>query len=165
MGRSATKQRLRRMGVRGLIVLGLSGLLQGPVAAARPDAPRYRAAARVAVLYDAPSLKARKRYIAPRGMPLEVLTMVGAWVKVRDMAGAVLWIERDELVDRHSVVTATTVTVRQQPQDAAPVVFQAGRGVLLEMADAAASSTQAWLRVRHRDAGVGWVRGTEVWGW
>ena len=32
--------------------------------------------AAAAVLYDAPSLSARKLFVAPRGMPLEVLTTV-----------------------------------------------------------------------------------------
>jgi SH3-like domain-containing protein len=138
-------------------------------AAAEPGAgarskPDYRAAARVAVLYDAPSLKARKRFIAPRGMPLEVLATVGAWVKVRDMAGAVLWIERADVAPRHSVVAATALAVRQQAQDTAPVVLQVGRGVLLELAEAPVAQG-AWLRVRHREGASGWVRSTEVWGW
>jgi hypothetical protein len=37
---------------------------------------------------------------------------------------------------------------------------------LLELAEASSSAgANPWVRVRHREGGLGWVRGTEVWGW
>ena len=75
-----------------------------------------------------------------------------------------LWIERTDLGERRSVVTAMPATVRQQPQDAAPVVLQADRGVLLDLDAGTEPGTPGWTRVRHRDGGSGWVRNTEVWG-
>ena len=131
----------------------------GPGAAAE-----FRSVAQPAILYDGPSKQARKLFAAPRGMPLEVISTVGAWVKVRDIGGDVLWIERGDLAERRSIVTATQATVRQQPQDSAAVVLQADRGVLLDLEPAGEASTPGWTRVRHRDGGSGWVRNTEVWG-
>jgi SH3-like domain-containing protein len=116
-----------------------------------------------AVLYDAPSLKARKLFVAPRGMPLEVLSQINQWIKVRDMASDVMWIERGDLGGSQTVVASVlAATVRSAAQDAAPVVFQAERGVLLDVLDA--GSTPGWLRVRHRDGLSGWIRIAEVWG-
>ncbi len=133
-----------------------------PAAAALAE---IRGVAAPAVLYDGPSKQARKLFAAPRGMPLEVISTLGQWVKVRDVAGDVVWIERADLGERRSVVTSALATVRREPQDAAAVVLQADRGVLLELADPAAGESPAgWVRVRHREGGAGFVRVTEVWG-
>lgn len=115
-----------------------------------------------AVLYDGPSAKGRKLFVAPRGMPLEVLSVVNNWVKVRDAAGDVLWIERAELSPQRTLVATTTAQVRASPQDTAAVVFQAERGVLLELTDPAV--TGGWAKVRHRDGSIGFVKAGEVWG-
>lgn len=116
-----------------------------------------------AVLYDGPSVKGRKLFVAPRGMPLEVLSQVNTWIKVRDMAGDVMWIERKDLGGPTTVVASVAAaSVRSAAQDAAAVVFQAERGVMLEVVDA--TSTPGWLRVRHRDGSSGWVKAAEVWG-
>ncbi len=136
--------------------------LLAPAAAALAE---IRGVAAPAVLYDGPSKQARKLFAAPRGMPLEVISILGQWVKVRDVAGDVVWIERADLGERRSVVTAALATVRREPQDAAAVVLQADRGVLLDLADPAAGESPAgWVRVRHRDGASGFVRVTEVWG-
>ena len=134
-------------------------------ASAATTVVEFRGVAAPAVLYDGPSRQASKRFAAPRGMPLEVISTLGQWVKVRDLAGDVLWIERAELGERRSVVAAALATVRREPQDAAAVVLHADRGVLLDLADpAAAESPAGWVRVRHRDGSAGFVRTTEVWG-
>lgn len=131
----------------------------GPVQSAE-----FRSLANAAPLYDGPSKQARKLFAAPRGMPVEVISTLGQWVKVRDMAGDVVWIERTDLAERRAVVASTLATVRQQPQDTAATVLHADRGVLLELAEGG-EAAGGWLRVRHRDGGIGWVRSTEVWGW
>lgn len=126
--------------------------------------PTYRSVtAPAAVLYDGPSAKARKLFVAPRGMPLEVLSTVGQWVKVRDIAGDVVWVERGDVGERRAVQTTAIVYVRQAPQDSAPLVFQADRGVLLDLVEP--DSKNGWLHVRHRDGTAGWVRAAEVWGY
>ena len=143
------------------IAFGLScAVLAWPASAAE-----YRAIAQPAVMYDGPSRQARKLFAAPRGMPVEVISTLGQWVKVRDMSGDVVWVERTELAERRHVVTAAIATVRRDPQDAAPAVLTADRGVLLELVDPAAGESPAgWVRVRHRDGVTGFVRLAEIWG-
>ena len=136
----------------------LAALATGAVA-------QVRAIAAPAAMYDGPSKAARKLYAAPRGMPVEVLSTLGAWVKVRDAAGDVLWVERTDLADRRAVVTTAIAAVRKDPADAAAIVLAADRGVLLDLVDPAAGESPAgWVRVRHRDGVAGFVRSAEVWG-
>jgi SH3-like domain-containing protein len=114
------------------------------------------------VLYDAPSLKARKLYVVSRGYPLEVVVVVEGWSKVRDAAGALSWIESRHLGDRRTVVvTAPRAQVRQAAAQDAPLVFEAERDVVLELLEPARGG---WLRVRHRDGQTGYVSAAQVWG-
>jgi SH3-like domain-containing protein len=115
-----------------------------------------------AIMYDAPSVKGRKVFVAPRGMPVEVVLSYGEWNKVRDASGDLAWVEAKALTSkRHLVVTAASARVRASAEEAAPVVFTADKGVLLEMVDPAVSG---WVKVRHRDGQSGYVRAAEVWG-
>lgn len=115
-----------------------------------------------AVLWDGPSAKGKKLFAAPRGMPLEVLSVVNNWVKVRDAAGDVLWVERAELSAQRTVVVTTNAIVRSSPQDNATIVFQAERGVVLDLSDPAVAN--GWAKVKHRDGSLGFVKAAEVWG-
>lgn len=114
-----------------------------------------------AVLYDAPSAKARKLYIVNRGYPLEVVVQVEGWLKVRDAAGELSWVEAKALDNARNVLLRTAVTVRQKPAADAPVAFEAQRDLLLEVVDGA---TGGWIHVRHRDGTAGYVRAADVWG-
>ena len=115
-----------------------------------------------AIMYDTPSQKGRKLFVAPRGMPVEVVLTYGDWIKVRDAAGDLSWVEARMLVPRRTViVTAATARVRSAAEDAAPVVFTADKGVLLDVVE---PSSAGWLRVRHRDGQAGFVKVAEVWG-
>ena len=115
-----------------------------------------------AVLYDAPSPKGRKVFVAPRGMPVEVVLTYGEWTKVRDMSGDLAWIQSRSLVPRRNVVvSAASARVRASADDAAPVAFTAEKGVLLELVD---PMTTGWAKVRHRDGQSGFVRAAEIWG-
>ena len=40
------------------------------------------------ILYDAPSLKAGKLYVASQDLPVEAVVRVEGWVKVRDSSGS-----------------------------------------------------------------------------
>jgi SH3-like domain-containing protein len=115
-----------------------------------------------AVLYDAPSARSGKLYVVNRGYPLEVIVMVEGWVKVRDAAGALTWIEAKQLTDkqRNVMVRVPVVQVRQKPDDSAPVAFQAQQNVLLEVVEVSGG----WIQVRHRDGGSGYVKTQQVWG-
>ena len=115
-----------------------------------------------AVMYDAPSERGRKVFIAPRGMPVEVILSYGDWAKVRDVSGDLSWVEVRALdARRHVVVNAAGARVRSAADEASPVVFSAERGVLLELAEPISSG---WIKVRHRDGQGGFIRAAEVWG-
>lgn len=115
-----------------------------------------------AVLYDAPSPKGRKMFVAPRGMPVEVVLTYGEWTKVRDARGDLAWVESKLLAPRRSVVvSAASARVRASAEDNAAITFTADKGVLLEMVDPAVAG---WIKVRHRDGLTGYVRAAEVWG-
>jgi SH3-like domain-containing protein len=115
-----------------------------------------------AVLYDAPSRQATPLFVVSRSYPLEVIVNLEAWVKVRDHAGALSWIEKKALGDKRMLlVTAPSTEARQRPEDAAPVVFSAAQNVALELVEIAPNG---WLRVRHGDGASGFVRAAAVWG-
>ncbi|MSQ71031.1 MAG: hypothetical protein EXR27_07040 [Betaproteobacteria bacterium] len=114
------------------------------------------------ILYDAPSLRAKKIFVASRYYPVEIVVSIEGWAKVRDPAGDLSWIERKALSEKRTVVvTAGQAEVRQNPDDTAAVVFQAQKGVALEVAEL---GTTGWIRVKHRDGQSGFVRIRQLWG-
>ncbi|GIZ50770.1 SH3 domain-containing protein [Noviherbaspirillum aridicola] len=141
----------------------LALLAAGLLAAGAAQALEYRSVgAAPAILYDAPSSKGRKVFVAPRGMPVEVVLSYGEWVKIRDAAGSLAWVESRALAARRTVVVgAAGARVRDAASDTAPLVFTAERGVLLDFLDA---TNPGWVRVRHADGQAGFVRAGEVWG-
>jgi SH3-like domain-containing protein len=115
-----------------------------------------------AILYDAPSTKGGKLFVAPRGMPLEVVLSYGEWVKVRDASGDLAWTEAKGLSPKRTlVVRAANTKVRAAADDNAATVFTADKGVLLELAESAGNG---WIRVRHRDGQSGYVKSSDIWG-
>lgn len=122
----------------------------------------FRAVAvNAAVLYDAPSAKAKRLYIVNRGYPVEVVVVVEGWVKVRDANGELTWIENKSLTDRRTVMVKVPLAQVHQSADAtAPLAFQAQENVILELVEVAG----AWLRVRHQDGQTGFIRAAQVWG-
>jgi SH3-like domain-containing protein len=114
------------------------------------------------ILYDAPSTKGEKLFVAPRGMPLEVVLSYGEWVKVRDASGDLSWTEAKGLSAKHNVVVRVAgLKVRASPDDNATPMFIAEKGVLLEVAE---PPTGGWLKIRHRDGMSGFVKPSDVWG-
>lgn len=115
-----------------------------------------------AVLYDAPSRAATPLFVVQRNYPLEVIVNLDAWMKVRDHAGALTWIEKKALGDKRMVlVTGASAEVRVRAEDGAPAAFVAAQNVALELVEAAPNG---WLRVRHADGAAGFVRAAQVWG-
>lgn len=114
------------------------------------------------LMYDAPSVRAKKLFVAGRYYPVEVVINIDAWVKVRDQAGDLTWVEKKALSEKRTVVvTATLADVRQAPSEQAALVFQVQQGVALDLAEPQAAG---WIKVRHADGQVGYVKANQVWG-
>ncbi len=140
-------------------LLLLLGLIGAPLAAAAD----FRSVGEDAVvLYDAPSRAATPMWVVSRDYPLEVIVNLEAWVKVRDHAGALSWVEKRQLSDKRTVlVTLPSVEVRSRPDAQAPLAFVAAQNVALELLGTAPGG---WLRVRHAGGANGYLRATQVWG-
>lgn len=124
----------------------------------------FRSAAEEAVvLYDAPSAQSKKLFVVSQGYPLEVIVVVEGWVKVRDAAGALSWVDARQVSAkvRTVMVRSPAAQVRQAADDNAPVVFQAQQNVVMDLQEVVPGG---WLRVRHRDGVSGFVRISQVWG-
>jgi SH3-like domain-containing protein len=114
------------------------------------------------ILYDTPTRTGKKMYVAPQGMPLQVVASYGDWVKVRDANGELAWTEAKGLSARRNLVVRTPgAKVFAGPDEGSPVLMTADKGVVLELVDPGAIT---WIRVRHRDGIDGYVRSTDVWG-
>jgi SH3-like domain-containing protein len=137
---------------------------------AAAHAAEFRAiAAPATVLYDAPSAKAKPLFVLGHDTPLEVIVPLEGWIKVRDAAGTIGWVEKAGLGDKRTLVVRVPLAeVRASAADAAPLVFRAEQGVLLELAEAATSAATTaapgWVKVRHRDGQIGFVRIAQVFG-
>lgn len=115
-----------------------------------------------AVLYDAPSLKAKKLFVASRYFPLEQVVSLNNWVKVRDHSGSLAWVEKRALSNQRFVmVTVPLAQIRQAAEENAPVVFQAQQQVALEWLQ---NTGTGWLKVQHPDGAMGYVSKHDVWG-
>ncbi len=115
-----------------------------------------------AVLYDAPSRQGEKRLIYGPGYPVTVVVRLSGWVKVKDPAGELGWLESKVLGDPHTViVTAPLAQVRERPAADAPLIFEAERNVLLDLVEAPQSG---WAKVQHRDGATGYVNAVQIWG-
>lgn len=114
------------------------------------------------IMYDAPTARGIKLYVAPAGMPVEIILTSGSWCRVRDMNGDLSWIEAKDLITRRNlIVKVATARIRSTADESAAMVFSADKHVLLEMAEPAIG---AWVKVKHRDGQTGYVRISEVWG-
>lgn len=142
------------------LFVAAAALLAAPFSAAGAD---FRAVGNEpAILYDAPSVKARKQYILSRHYPVEVVVVLQGFSKVRDAAGDFAWIESRLLTDRRTVlVRAASTEVRAAPDEKSALVFQAQKDVVLELVEPPASG---WARVRHTDGRSGYARLKELWG-
>ena len=118
---------------------------------------------RPAVMFDAPSTRANKTFIINPLTPLEVLVKLDKWTKVLDSENTNGWIENTSLGERrHVLVSVAAAEVRGSSGANATSVFDAQRGVVLEVTGAA--TADGWLPVKHRDGQAGVVRLTHVWG-
>lgn len=145
------------------MVMAVAGFLMAGLASGYAQAAEFRSVgAEPAILFDAPTEKGRKLFIGPRGMPLELVLSYGEWVKVRDVAGDLSWVQAKSLVPkRQLIVNVASAKVHAAADAASPLVFTAARNVLLELAE---PMTSGWIKVRHSDGQSGFVKAGEVWG-
>lgn len=117
---------------------------------------------RSAILYDAPSIQAKKLFVVNRFMPFEQVVTLNSWVKVRDRSGGLYWIEKRVLSnDRYVFALQPLVDARAEPDSDAARVFQVRQQIALRFVE---STGTGWIKVRHQDGNIGYVRSTEVWG-
>ncbi|MCX7897354.1 MAG: SH3 domain-containing protein [Rhodocyclaceae bacterium] len=129
---------------------------------ATAHALEFRSVEAPAILYDAPSLKAKPLFVIPAGAPVELVVELPNWVKVRDVKGDLAWIEAARLSTRRTVIVKTErAEVRTSPDVKAPVLFVAEMDVWLERLEA---GPPGWLKVRHADGETGFVKVSDVWG-
>jgi SH3-like domain-containing protein len=114
------------------------------------------------VLYDAPSSKSKRLFVLGAGYPLEVLVSLEGWTKVKDASGTIGWVEAPVLTSKRNVVVRAIVAeVRTTADPSAKVAFKVARGVLLEWME---TTADGWVRVRHAEAGQGFLRSADLWG-
>lgn len=122
----------------------------------------YLSVAEPALLYDAPSRQGTPLFAIARGTPVEAVVVLDAWVKVRDPKGDLTWIERRLLSEKRMVIVkADRAQVRVQPEDPAPLVFEAERDVLLELLE---PGPIGWVKVQQRSGQQGFVKAGQIWG-
>ena len=81
---------------------------------------------------------------------------------LRDMNGDVAWTQAKALSARRNVlVRGPGARVFAEPSDTSPVLMTADKGVLLELVD---PNAVTWVRVRHRDGLVGYIKASDIWG-
>lgn len=114
-----------------------------------------------AIFYDAPSVRGARLYVAPEGMPVEVVSGYGEWVKVRDFAGDMAWTEAKNLAGRRTVIVRSAEARVHAQAGGADVLMVADKGVVLELLD---TEITAWVRVRHKDGITGYVKASDLWG-
>jgi SH3-like domain-containing protein len=146
----------------GRAVARLFGTVAALASAGAALALDYRSVGEAALLYDAPSQKAKPLFAIARGTPVEEVVALDAWIKVRDQKGDLAWIEKRLLSEQRTVmVRADRAQVRVQADDKAELVFEADKDVVLDLVE---SDTGGWAKVRHRDGQQGYVRAAQVWG-
>ena len=114
------------------------------------------------VMYDAPSLRAGKLFVANHHLPVEVVVDVEGWTKVRDSSGSLAWVEKKSLsAQRYVVVIVPLADIYKSDDTNSELVFQAEENIVLEWLN---SDSKGWVKVRHSGGQTGYVKVNQVWG-
>lgn len=142
-----------------VLLTGVLLLLSSYVAA---EMEFFSIAENAAVMYDAPSLRADKLYVASLYLPVEIVVNVDGWAKVRDSSGSLAWVEKKALSQqRYVIVTVPLADIYQASDMSSELVFQAEENIVMEWLD---SDVMGWVKVRHLDGQMGYVKVNQVWG-
>jgi SH3-like domain-containing protein len=123
-----------------------------------------------AVMYDAPSAKARPLFLYGAAVPLEIITSIEGWSRVRDAQGSLGWVPQSELSDTRMLqVRVPVAQVHAQPDAASPVVFEVEQDVLLQLDTSIAPGQQptlaGWASVIYpQDGQRGYIQISQVFG-
>ena len=114
------------------------------------------------IMYNAPSIKADKLYVASRYLPVEAVVRVEGWIKVRDSSGTLSWVEQKAISGKRFVVVIEQQAQVYQAADInSTLLFWAQKDVVFEWLE---NSSSGWVKVRHRDGQSGYVKTTQIWG-
>lgn len=151
---------MRRSGRFGLFCVCVLFLISSHHVSAGIDF--FSIAGNAVIMYDAPSTKSGRLFIASANLPVEVVVNVEGWSKVRDSSGSLAWVEQNALSkQRFVIVIAPLADIYQSANEDSEIIFQAQENVVMEWID---SDISGWVRVRHRDGQAGYVRSNQVWG-
>lgn len=114
-----------------------------------------------AVMFDAPSASAKKRFVVSQFYPVEVIVNLGAWVKVRDKTGELAWMESTQLAAQRTVIALDQADVFTAADASSAVVFRVEKDVALEWLQA---PVKGWVKVKHKDGLTGYIAADKVWG-
>ncbi|MBU1365330.1 MAG: SH3 domain-containing protein [Gammaproteobacteria bacterium] len=115
-----------------------------------------------AILFDAPSLQAKKLYLIKAQTPVEVVVKLEGWLKVRDAEGTLAWIESRHVAEQRTlVVTSPQAEIRQSDNPDSAILAELDKWVAVEYLEPA---SPGWVKVRHRDGVTGYIHSTQVWG-
>ena len=141
----------------------LGGLLLSVVFSLPANALEFRSIAPAkAILYDAPSLEASKLYILSQSYPVELIVNLNNWVKVRDAAGTLSWVESKSLSSKRTVLVLAKTDIKAAEDTTSALVATVEKDVVLELLPMTAKN--GWVKVKHRDGVTGFVQVTNLWG-
>ena len=114
------------------------------------------------IMYNAPSIKADKLYVASRYLPVEAVVRVEGWIKVRDSSGTLSWVEQKAISGKRFVVVIEQQAQIYQAADInSTLLFLAQKDVVFEWLE---NSSNGWVKVRHRNGQSGYVKTNQIWG-
>ena len=141
----------------------LGGLLLCLVFSLPASALEFRSIAPAkAILYDAPSLEASKLYILSQSYPVELIVNLNNWVKVRDAAGTLSWVESKSLSSKRTVLVLAKTDIKAAEDTTSALVATVEKDVVLELLPITVKN--GWVKVKHRDGVTGFVQVTNLWG-
>ena len=89
-----------------------------------------------AILYDAPSTKAKKKFVVNRYMPFEQVVTLDSWIKVRDSKGELSWVEKRVLSSKRYVFALPPLLdVYAGPDTGSARVFKVRQQIAMEYLD------------------------------
>lgn len=139
-----------------------AGLVFSFLTAANVQAADFRSVAVAkTVSYDAPSQEAKKILIFSQGYPLEVIVNLGEWLKVRDAAGTLSWVEAKQTAQKRMVIATASTPVRQSDNTDAALVATLEKDVAVELV---ADNKNGWVKVKHANGVTGFVQSSQLWG-